>query len=208
MAYLLITVEGKPPTRRALDGPTIVGRAIDSGVWIEDSRLSRQHCRFEPSPDGSGWMVIDLNSKNGTLVKGEQISSHKLADGDEVLVGRARLLFHARSEPPQRPTAPTITSGPEVSSRPQSLSPASSASPADTLVDSRFPTPQVNPHAVIARSRPLDQPAASRPKSGAQRPLAFRRPPAQPRVDDSHLGFIVRMWRRIRRAIHRYGAHG
>jgi pSer/pThr/pTyr-binding forkhead associated (FHA) protein len=108
VAYLLITVEGKPPTRRALDGPAIVGRAIDSEVWLDDNRLSRQHCRFEPATDGSpnAWSVIDLNSKNGTIVKGERISVHKLADGDEVLVGRARLVFHSRSEPPETSQRP------------------------------------------------------------------------------------------------------
>jgi hypothetical protein len=194
VAYLLITVEGKPPTRRALDGPTIVGRAIDSGVWLDDNRLSRQHCRFEPTTDGTaeGWTVIDLNSKNGTLVKGERISVHKLADGDEVLVGRARMVFHARSEPPKRPSAPTIDSS--ATSKPKPT-----ASPSDTLVDSRFPLPQVNPHAMPR----LDRAVSSRPTSKAQRPLPFQRPPATPQVDDSHLGFFARAWRRIARIMRR-----
>ena len=186
MAYLLITIEGKPPTRRALDGPTIVGRAIDSAVWLDDRRLSRQHCRFEPSPDGApnSWMVIDLNSKNGTIVKGERISTHKLADGDEVLVGRARLVFHARSEPPQRPSAPTIEAGPASKAK-------ATASPADTLVDSKFPLPQINPA--------LEQNPTARPSAKAQRPLPFQRPPAKPKVADSQSGLFSRIWRRVRR---------
>jgi len=194
VAYLLITVEGKPPTRRALDGPAIVGRAIDSEVWLDDNRLSRQHCRFEPATDGSpnAWSVIDLNSKNGTIVKGERISVHKLADGDEVLVGRARLVFHSRSEPPERPSAPTIETRASTKAKP-------TPSPADTLVDSRFPLPQVNPHA----KPQLDHTEASRPTTKAKRSLPFQRPPATPQVDESHLGPLARLWRRVRRVAKR-----
>jgi pSer/pThr/pTyr-binding forkhead associated (FHA) protein len=200
VAYLLITVEGKPPTRRALDGPTIVGRAIDSAVWLDDRRLSRQHCRFEPSTTGEpdSWTLIDLNSKNGTIVKGERISTHKLVDGDEVFVGRARLVFHARYEPPKRPSAPSIESGSAVKSKP-------APSPADTLVDSRFPLPRINPHGkpeLSDRPERLDRSATPRPSNNAapaQRPLPFQRPPARPQVDDSHLNVFSRIWRRIRR---------
>lgn len=196
MAYLLITVDGAPSTRRALDGPMIVGRAIDSGIWLDDNRLSRQHCRFEPATDGTadGWVVIDLNSKNGTLVKGERISVHKLADGDEVLVGRARLVFHARSEPPQRPSAPPI----ERAAAPSTIS-KPAPSPADTLVDSRFPVPQINPHATPR----LDTPGQSRPTVKAQRPLPFQRPPAKPQVDDSHLNPLARWWKKLKRVFRR-----
>jgi FHA domain len=196
VAYLLITVEGKPPTRRSLDGPTIIGRAMDSAVWIDDSRLSRQHCRIEAAPDGTGWMVIDLNSKNGTVIKGERISAHKLVDGDEICVGRARVVFHARSEPPQRPSTPVIASGP--------VAPACAPSPADTLVDSRFPIPKINPHTAVSNTGRLDRPHASHSKAKtAQRPLAFQRPPARPLVDHSHLNFLTRMWRRFRSAVRR-----
>lgn len=194
MAYLLITLDGKPATRRPLDGPTIVGRAMDSAVWIDDSRLSRQHCRIEPSADGSkdGWTVIDLNSKNGTIIKGERISSHKLEDGDEIVVGRARITFHARSAPPQRPSAPTVVSGPAP--RVPSM--------ADTLVDSRFPTPQINPQ-LSPQPAPqptprLDQPRPLRPKTDAHRTIAFQRPPATPQVSDASVGLLHRLWRRVR----------
>lgn len=183
MAYLLITVEGKPATRRPLDGPTIVGRAIDCPIWLDDNRLSRQHCRFEPNPDGGAesWSVIDLNSKNGTIVRGDRISVYKLADGDEIHVGRARLVFHSRSEPPQRPSAPTAhtapPSGPATTKQP-------APSPADTLVDSRFPIPQIKPDIDVSKS--------SRDKTKSQRPLAFQRPPAKPKVDASRFTLLTR----------------
>ena len=188
MAYLLITLDGRPATRRPLDGPTIVGRAMDSAVWIDDSRLSRQHCRIEPASDGASWTVIDLNSKNGTMIKGERISAHKLEDGDEIVVGRARITFHARSAPPQRPSAPTIASGPAP--RIPSL--------ADTLVDSQFPTPRVNPQPSPQPDSRLGEPRPARPKTDAHRTIAFQRPPATPRVDYGRIGFFHRVWQRLR----------
>ncbi|CAN5359587.1 hypothetical protein BH09PLA1_BH09PLA1_31970 [soil metagenome] len=187
MAYLLISVEGKPSTRRPLDGPTIVGRAVECPVWIDDSRLSRHHCRFEPVTESGGedWVVIDLSSKNGTLVRGDRISMHKLADRDEVMVGRARLVFHSRSEPPQRPSAPTAPiSGPIANS-------TAKPSPADTLMDSRFPIPQIKPE--------LDVTKTKRPTTKSHRPLPFQRPPAQPKVDGSTDGLFGRIMNWIRR---------
>jgi len=105
VAYLLITVEGKPPTRRALDGPAIVGRAIDSEVWLDDNRLSRQHGRFEPATDGSpnAWSVIDLNSKNGTQIMGSLIKvPSALRDGDEIEFGHVKgwFIVEAGEDPP------------------------------------------------------------------------------------------------------------
>src|SRR2546421_3082473 len=80
--YLVINTEGKPPLRKTLDGPTIVGRASNAQVSVDDKRLSRHHCRFEPTADG--WAVIDLNSTNGTTIGGENVSFQPLSDGQEI----------------------------------------------------------------------------------------------------------------------------
>ncbi|MGH7177221.1 MAG: FHA domain-containing protein, partial [Tepidisphaeraceae bacterium] len=85
MPYLAISSNGKAPQRQPLGGPSVLGRALGSEFWIEDRKLSRQHCRFEETHDG--WAVIDLNSTNGTYVRGQRVSYHVLSDGDEIIVG-------------------------------------------------------------------------------------------------------------------------
>jgi predicted component of type VI protein secretion system len=184
MPYLAIHVEGKPPARRALDGgkALILGRSLESDLWIEDSRLSRQHCRFEQTPSGE-WAVADLASKNGTYVSGERISYHRLRDGEEVLLGRARVVFHSGAMPQARPQEPTTsrTAGDTA------VAPA--MSPDDTLVDSRAGMPSPQPRHV-ARD---DDPGA------AHRPLPFRRERPQPMPDDApKRGWLRALFRRRR----------
>jgi hypothetical protein len=177
--YLVINTEGKAPLRKTLDGPTIIGRAHEADISIPDRRLSREHCRFEPTENG--WAVIDLSSTNGTTVGGQPVGFQPLHDGDEVFVGRSRIVFHDRAAPPVRPTQPTRDSG---GAAPSSGLP----SPGDTLVDSRFPMPRIDP-AVPSSSK------TQRPK---RPPLPFQRPPAHPQVAGAKRGLGIFRWLRRR----------
>ena len=44
------------------------------------------------------WFVRDVGSLNGTYVNGEQVDETKLASGDEVQVGKFKLMFFAAGE--------------------------------------------------------------------------------------------------------------
>jgi hypothetical protein len=70
-----------------------VGKAAENGIALDgDPTLSRLHAVLERFD--AGWCVSDLGSANGTFVNGERIwSSQRLRHGDEVRVGRTRLLF-------------------------------------------------------------------------------------------------------------------
>src|SRR4051794_40459767 len=177
--------------RRTLDGPTIVGRSLDCAISLEDGRLSRQHCRIEATPD-DGWAVVDLQSTNGTFIAGQKISFHKLADGDEVHVGRSRIVFHARSTPPVRPEQPTRSAPSDSMAAP---------SPADTLADSRFRIPRVDPGSVSAMktASPAHEDAAKSSPSARRTPLPFQRPPAKPIVPRDHQkpGMLRSLWKRL-----------
>jgi hypothetical protein len=70
-----------------------VGKDPDNGIAIpSDPMVSRLHAvfeRFEP-----GWCVSDLGSSNGTFVNGDRLFAvQTLRHGDEIRVGRTRLLF-------------------------------------------------------------------------------------------------------------------
>jgi DNA-binding winged helix-turn-helix (wHTH) protein len=73
-------------------GENILGRDVHDGIAIESASVSRRHARISVT---AGRAVIDdLESKNGTYVRGERIATAvPLADGDEVRVGSVMLQF-------------------------------------------------------------------------------------------------------------------
>jgi pSer/pThr/pTyr-binding forkhead associated (FHA) protein len=63
-------------------------------LTIPSDLVSRQHARIVVS--GERAKLEDLGSKNGTLVGGRRIEQGtELADGDEIWIGPARLVFCA-----------------------------------------------------------------------------------------------------------------
>jgi transcriptional regulator with GAF, ATPase, and Fis domain len=89
---------GDGPQKFALEGAaTILGRAPDVGIRIDDRSLSAHHCRFDPVP--GGWKVVDLESRNGTFVNDLLVAQKRLEDGDRLRVGRITLRFLAEDDP-------------------------------------------------------------------------------------------------------------
>ena len=78
------------------EGGNTIGREHDSTICIRLASVSRHHARINVS--GETATLEDLGSKNGTRLKGQRIESAcPLADGDEIGVGKARLVFEAAS---------------------------------------------------------------------------------------------------------------
>ena len=71
-------------------GTTIVGRSGDCQIFLADVTVSREHARF--SVDANGLSMTDLGSTNGTYVNGRRHDAGRLAEGDELLIGK----FHLR----------------------------------------------------------------------------------------------------------------
>jgi pSer/pThr/pTyr-binding forkhead associated (FHA) protein len=70
-----------------LTGPTVIGRAEDSDLMLEDGEASRHHARITPQPDGSA-IIEDLESANGTFINhNELIGPARVDPGDELLMG-------------------------------------------------------------------------------------------------------------------------
>ena len=79
------------------DGETlVVGRAPESGLVLEDRRVSKQHARLLWS--GAGWRLEDLGSNNGTLVNGIEASGAPLTGGDWISFGGVMASFETISE--------------------------------------------------------------------------------------------------------------
>jgi len=73
--------------------PVSIGRLDTCGVVLNDPTVSRTHA--EVRPEGDGFEVVDLGSRNGTRVNGYGITRQRLADGDNLLIGAVPLRFEA-----------------------------------------------------------------------------------------------------------------
>ena len=82
-------------THYLLDQPvTSVGRNPDSDIYLEDATVSRRHAEFRrQSPEVE---IVDLDSFNGTYVNDKPVQSALLADGDEISIGKFRVVFLTR----------------------------------------------------------------------------------------------------------------
>lgn len=89
----------------------VVGRAREGDLVVEDdSDVSRAHARFDL--DGDRTTVTDLDSRNGTIVNGEPITTHTLSDGDEIHIGGLGLRYCETHTPWEDSVlAPPITAG-------------------------------------------------------------------------------------------------
>lgn len=79
----------------AIDGDRMtVGRRPDSHVFLDDVTVSRDHALIVRR--GNDYFIDDCGSLNGTYVNRQRIDSHRLADGDELQVGKYKLTFLSR----------------------------------------------------------------------------------------------------------------
>jgi pSer/pThr/pTyr-binding forkhead associated (FHA) protein len=79
-------------SRFVLTGPvTTIGRHPDSDIFLDDITVSRRHAEVH---QGSGsFEVRDAGSLNGTYLNRERIDRARLSTGDELQVGKFRLVF-------------------------------------------------------------------------------------------------------------------
>jgi DNA-binding winged helix-turn-helix (wHTH) protein len=82
------------------EGENIVGRDRDAVVRIEAPSISRHHARIVVSGDQAS--IEDLQSKNGTCVRGKRIHRGELENGDSILFGTVAAAF--RIVPAERST--------------------------------------------------------------------------------------------------------
>lgn len=70
---------------------TSAGRHPDSDIFLDDVTVSRRHAEFRL--ENNEFNVVDVGSLNGTYVNREPVDSAVLANGDEVQIGKFRLVF-------------------------------------------------------------------------------------------------------------------
>ncbi|WP_097261319.1 FHA domain-containing protein [Streptomyces sp. TLI_55] len=94
-ALLVVRRGPNSGSRFLLDGDlTTAGRHPQSDIFLDDVTVSRRHVEFRRQQDGS-FTVSDVGSLNGTYVNRERIDTVPLHNGDEVQIGKYRLVFYA-----------------------------------------------------------------------------------------------------------------
>lgn len=91
--WILRTV-GQPAetTFRLLPSSTkTIGRATGADFILDESLVSRVHCRVEVNVSGD-LDITDLGSTNGTFVNGNRVTTARLVPGDRLKVGRVELI--------------------------------------------------------------------------------------------------------------------
>ena len=119
-------VSGPPPQmlhrldtdeRIALTTKSItIGRSADRDVVVDDNRVSRRHAVV--APHGSGWIVTDERSSNGTRLNGSALTANQpatLRAGDSIEIGPVTFRFDIDDRIPRRGDR---ASGPRVRMRP------------------------------------------------------------------------------------------
>ncbi len=106
MAHLEVQTSSGVKRVDLTNGKVTIGRhASNSLVLSEDKRISRHHCQIEKSD--VGFVLRDLDSRNGTKIDGLDIVSVVLRSGMRFTVGDTQITFVDDSPAPARRTAPS-----------------------------------------------------------------------------------------------------
>jgi diguanylate cyclase (GGDEF)-like protein len=88
----LMVIQGRAQGRlyALVADETVLGRAGDAGIVLDDSGVSRRHARIERRLDE--FVIHDLDSRNGVFVNADRVKERILRDGDRVQLGTGTVL--------------------------------------------------------------------------------------------------------------------
>ena len=70
---------------------TEIGRHPDSDIFLDDITVSRRHAEIRRA--AHGFELHDVGSLNGTYINRERVEEAELASGDEIQIGKFKLVF-------------------------------------------------------------------------------------------------------------------
>lgn len=78
------------------DDTLVVGRRRDCDIVLDDPSVASRHATFRHN--AGAVMVADQGTLNGTYLNGRPVMDQAaLVDGDELMIGKFRLVFRARA---------------------------------------------------------------------------------------------------------------
>ncbi|MCU0241757.1 MAG: SpoIIE family protein phosphatase [Vicinamibacteria bacterium] len=155
MPEILIDSTDGARQRIKLEKPTtVIGRSKESDICFPDQWLSRRHAELRQRPDGM--LLVDLASKNGTLLNGRRLAFEaRLKPGDVISLGPYRLTF-ADDPPPALSDEGVMPSGTMIYPAREITSPeAVSKDQAALMRQNRVLTLLVQAYSELLEHRPL-----------------------------------------------------
>src|SRR5688572_383679 len=73
------------------DLPVVIGRETNATLCIADASVSRRHSQIDKEEDE--FVILDLDSLNGTFINDVPVKRRKLQHGDRVRIGDSQFLF-------------------------------------------------------------------------------------------------------------------
>src|SRR5205085_5266713 len=150
--FISLQSDNGPQRVPIADKPLTIGRHPDNLLVITDTQASRFHAVIGKSKEG--YVVKDLDSRNGTRLNGQPVKAAKLNPGDVVALGTTEIQFITGNsakasggkppQPPQRKQPAVVEEQAAHGDDPPDLSAleqVGAASPEDQLVEDIFGTP-------------------------------------------------------------------
>ncbi|MCC6573424.1 MAG: FHA domain-containing protein [Planctomycetes bacterium] len=154
IARLLYKPEGERPHDALITERITIGRAKDNVFDIDHKVVSSHHCYVEAR--GKQYVLVDLDSSNGTYVGEQKIKEHVLRNGDVIALGKVVKIYFI--DPVAAPAGSPVPQAPAPV--PPPARPASGQQPAARPVSGQQPV--------------------ARPVSGQHPTLPAPKPPAEP----------------------------
>lgn len=90
--YIQIMMHNKKEKTHVLKKDAVIGRSPSSDIILDEAKVSRRHAEIRQV--NGHYVITDLGSSNGTIIKGKKIDQHVLNAGDEINIGGSSLVFY------------------------------------------------------------------------------------------------------------------
>lgn len=88
---ILVWENGKVIQTVPLDKTIVIGRSPASDIVLKEAKVSRKHAEIQCA--GGRYVLLDLESSNGTFVAGRRVTEYSLQPDDEITIGNTKMVF-------------------------------------------------------------------------------------------------------------------
>ena len=94
MPFLVVEEKGNSRHYPIRGRQVAIGRAPDNDIMLADEKASRHHCVLNLSPDNT-LTLRDLQSRNGTFMRGEKVLERPIEVGENFQIGQAKIFVYS-----------------------------------------------------------------------------------------------------------------